>query len=120
MTLQEQFDTAARGLLAQGRLSSMNGVCKYRGPDERKCAVGFLIPDEMYNPEMDYGMQLEEVLHDLRTKGLELDYCLCQNLQTIHDQVPAEIKLTQDVTSHWRKELYEIAEVFHLNTHSLE
>lgn len=56
MTKQEIFDTVARWLLRPGGTQSMrhDGVCAYRGPGGNKCAVGVLIPDDMYRPFMDY------------------------------------------------------------------
>lgn len=59
MTLQEMFDKAVTGIKKQGRLSQgpMNplngkpGHCYYRHPDNPavRCAVGHLIPDELYD-----------------------------------------------------------------------
>lgn len=59
MTLQEMFDKAVTGIKKQGRLSQgpMNpligkpGSCYYRHPDDPavRCAVGHLIPDELYD-----------------------------------------------------------------------
>lgn len=59
MTLQEMFDKAVTGIKKQGRLSQgpvnpgngKPGVCYYRHPDDPavRCAVGHLIPDELYN-----------------------------------------------------------------------
>ena len=43
-------------LLEEQGCSSMDPrgqYCQYRGVDNRKCAVGFLIPDENYSEEMD-------------------------------------------------------------------
>lgn len=48
MTLQEMFDAAARGIISQGGKSAdAKGECLYRGPDGRKCAVGWLIADSV-------------------------------------------------------------------------
>lgn len=59
MTLQEMFDKAVTGIKAQGRLSQgpanpgngKPGHCYYRHPDDPavRCAVGHLIPDELYD-----------------------------------------------------------------------
>ena len=59
MTLQEIFDKSVTGIKTQGRLSQgpvnpgngRPGVCYYRHPDDAtvRCAVGHLIPDELYN-----------------------------------------------------------------------
>jgi hypothetical protein len=55
---QEMFDTMVRGLASQGWERSLASVemsdrCAYRGDEGRKCAVGWLIPDEAYRPEME-------------------------------------------------------------------
>lgn len=55
MTPQEIFDKVATHLFTQG-VQSRNkngGTCLYRGPNNTSCAVGCLIPDELYDPEMD-------------------------------------------------------------------
>lgn len=54
MNKQEMFDTAVLGILNQGGISiSEDGICLYRNPNGRKCAAGFLIPDEYYYPDME-------------------------------------------------------------------
>lgn len=52
--LQQVFDKAYLGLKAQGfERSHENATCLYRGPDGKKCAIGHVIPDEHYRPEME-------------------------------------------------------------------
>lgn len=55
MNLQETFDTIVRGLAAQGGPSRLpNGVsCKYRGPNDRKCAIGMVMPNSEYKPHFE-------------------------------------------------------------------
>lgn len=55
MTPQEIFDTVARHLFEQGTQAYNDNIeqCRYRGPGGTKCAVGCLIPDEAYDPEME-------------------------------------------------------------------
>lgn len=56
MTLQEIYDAVVLHLATQGRPAmDEDGNCLYRGPGKTKCAVGCLIPDEMYDPVMDSG-----------------------------------------------------------------
>lgn len=56
MTPQEIFDTAARGIIAQGGASVLpGGECQYRGPNGRKCAAGHLLPDKRYDPYHEGG-----------------------------------------------------------------
>jgi hypothetical protein len=60
-TTQGLFDTVTRHLFAQGRPAlqndphmrrSANG-CMYRGPNGTKCAAGVLIPDDLYDDDME-------------------------------------------------------------------
>lgn len=60
MTAQEIFNKVATHLLTQRARSLTNlpetaeiPACNYRGAEGRACAVGCLIPDEMYSPDMD-------------------------------------------------------------------
>lgn len=52
--IQEYFDEAYKGLRSQGFLPSYTGGvgCLYRFED-RRCAIGWLIPDAAYNEEME-------------------------------------------------------------------
>jgi hypothetical protein len=43
--MQQAFNKAYLGLIAQGHRSWENGGCKYRCEDGSRCAVGMLIPD---------------------------------------------------------------------------
>ena len=55
MKAQAIFDKAAVHLLKQGRKSFKEGQsrCAYRGEGGNCCAIGALIPDELYHPLMD-------------------------------------------------------------------
>lgn len=50
------FDKAVAGLAEQGfqRSIAQDGLCKYRGPDGMRCAIGYLIPDDKYVPDMEF------------------------------------------------------------------
>lgn len=56
-SLQAVFNDAYSGLRAQGFKRSMHGefgdMCRYRGAYGRKCAIGFCIPDKLYNEYME-------------------------------------------------------------------
>jgi hypothetical protein len=59
MEAQEIFDTVAKHLFTQGCRSievddEGEEYCLYRGPEGRMCAVGVLIPDELYRKSMEY------------------------------------------------------------------
>ena len=67
--LNEAFGLICEGLAAQGWKQARNpgplGKCRYRTNNGLKCAVGQLIPDEVY----DMGMEGETV-HDFCDSGL--------------------------------------------------
>jgi len=54
-TLQEVFDDAYRGLFAQGfeQSTTNSGDCAYRGDKGLRCAIGYCIPDEEYDPSIE-------------------------------------------------------------------
>jgi hypothetical protein len=97
MTEQEIFDTVATHLLTQGKRAGVYGdpdkdqnptkfFCQYRAPDNCKCAVGCLIPDNQYIPDME-GQNCEgsKVQYVLRVCGLKDHVLLLGSLQNIHD-----------------------------------
>lgn len=51
MTKQEIFNTVVRGLAKQNWEQSIDhtGECQYRGPNNLRCAAGWLIPDDEYD-----------------------------------------------------------------------
>ncbi len=49
MTHKEMFEKVRDGLFAQGKKSTKNGMCAYRGENDTKCAIGILIADEYYD-----------------------------------------------------------------------
>lgn len=53
--LQLALNAAVAGVVAQGNpaFDKDAGGCRYRTEDGMKCAAGFLIPDEDYDPEME-------------------------------------------------------------------
>src|SRR5258708_3125935 len=55
MTKPEIFAKVRRHLLSQNAKAFLpdSVTCAYRTPDGKKCAVGCLIPDKMYYPEME-------------------------------------------------------------------
>ena len=90
MTRQEMFDIAAKHLLTQ-RVRSVDpvtGSCRYRGPQGRMCAIGPMIPDEKYSPDMEgWGVGSCDVWNAM---GLDSDdpgnlKTLAHKLQRIHD-----------------------------------
>ena len=47
------YETVRQHLLTQRAKSQTGGDCLYRGPNGLKCAIGCLIPDEVYKPDME-------------------------------------------------------------------
>lgn len=94
MTDQELFDQTYVKLLAQGgpamKTYSGGGMqCAYRGDNDRKCAAGHWIPDELYLPSMEGTgidspvMNETKVLAHLTSQGINLKSL--QVLQAAHD-----------------------------------
>lgn len=89
-------------LLKQGKRSVMlSGYdrCMYRGPNGTKCAVGMLIPDELYYKEIESAAAraLPRIL-GVKMRSDKID--LLEDLQSIHDERGAE---------YWRIELLRLA-----------
>ena len=104
MTAQEIFDQVVRHLLTQRRRATgsgdRNGLCSYRTPEGLRCAVGCLIPDDVYTPDME-----DKGIDDLIEDWEELSWMrehekLLSKLQYVHDN--------EDVDD-WEKELAQVA-----------
>jgi hypothetical protein len=94
MTNQEAFTTVARHLLTQKERAlkpnphnPSNPFCAYRAEDGKKCAVGCLIPDDLYLKEME-DLPVRRLITDFPNiaslfEGVDLD--LLRKLQMLHD-----------------------------------
>jgi len=141
MSLQKMFDTAAVGMLKQGKKSIDVNACRYRGSDGCKCAVGFLIPEGLYDPgiegasvftsmknpashlykeALDTALKLREVISplvghdDLRQDRIEL----LDGLQDIHDG--AKNAAGPELRGEWYRDLKAMARDFGLSTKSID
>lgn len=115
MNKQEVFDKVVKHLLTQNAKAQKNyiwdgatydkGICMYRGNEGRMCAVGCLITDEAYSPDIEgYAADTEEVLNALRNSGIEIDNTDAQflyEIQQIHDYSAVDV---------WDKVLIEFAD----------
>lgn len=110
MNRQEIFDTVVTNLLKQGKRSfgpykpnayryaecNLISVCLYRSPDGSKCAVGWLIPDELYVPQLENMMvptngEENDVSHVLTKAGISKDdFYFLYRLQRVHDSCDVE------------------------------
>jgi len=89
-TIQEAFDTMVNHLRRQGKpsqitLPSGTLVCAYRGVDGCACAVGALIPDDQYDPQLEchsLGSIFDDLGFDVDDELLDF---LCDAQNTLHD-----------------------------------
>lgn len=89
MNNQEAFDIIVKHLRTQNAQSMINGVCKYRDLEGKKCAVGCLIPDDMYDLQMEKCL-VGELLNnwpELKKSLKDVDTGLLYAMQSIHDSV---------------------------------
>lgn len=109
-TSQSIFDKVATHLFTQGvqSKSPTNRKCLYRGPNNTSCAVGCLIPDELYEPEMDadYGANAIEAVLDVypELEFLRQFRSLLSQLQGVHDRIAS-----WSSTASMRRTLKEVA-----------
>jgi hypothetical protein len=93
---QAVFTTVANHLLKQGKRSvteeAFIASCVYRGDDGLKCAIGVLIPDELYTPSME-GKQATVLIQTnpklyahLEIKNFFDDTNFLMELQQLHDE----------------------------------
>lgn len=77
---QQMFNIAVEGIIKQGKASmdEMNRRCKYRGIDNCKCAVGHLIPDNLYDPSME-GQTVSLIIEE----NIHIEFL--RSLQSCHD-----------------------------------
>lgn len=112
MTDQTMFDTVVAHLLTQNSVSvSTTGACVYRGPDNKKCAIGCIIPDEMYTVDLE-GKEVNLLVNnplfsvELTTYLSQFNLGLLVRLQQIHDA---------HNPSSWYTKLEKVAAHFDLN-----
>ena len=88
MDKQEIFDTVVTNLRLQGCKSEVGGACMYRGPNNTKCAAGHLIPDKLYDPDMENRNFLGVLIKFPSTAEMfsKKDVKLICDLQWIHDK----------------------------------
>jgi len=89
MTRQEAFNYVVKGLLSQAHPSAErrhgNIGCLYRGGEEIRCSVGWMIPDSLYSPNME----------DLASNELLENYPALQESPMISQFTPQELELLQ-------------------------
>jgi hypothetical protein len=129
---QKIFDRVATHLLTQNAKAKDGSACQYRAPGNRSCAVGCLIPDNLYDASIE-GVGITHILDssllvfstDERKAAVkklkklirgavgatkESDFCLLRDLQVVHDD---------EITENWGNELRTVAHKHNLNTNAL-
>ena len=104
--MQRVYNTVRDHMIKQSARSLLpgsDGTCAYRGADGLMCAVGVLIKDEHYSPNME-GKDAYTVAHALELSGIRastdmLD--MLQSLQYVHDDMDVDT---------WPNELAYVAE----------
>lgn len=101
---QTVFDKVVKHLLTQKRRSEGKQGCAYRGEGGDMCAVGCLISDKAYDPEIEghsvYNSQVQEALAESGVPTYNKMVFLLADLQYIHDE--ASISL-------WKEDLQDLA-----------
>lgn len=122
MQIRELFERVRAHLLTQGKKSIREEIderglpsdsCLYRGPDGTSCAVGCLIKDEFYTPELEQKLASSPLVRSALecSLGFELSRDAMEilgELQAIHDDVPVEL---------WSEHLERLA---HDRAHTLD
>lgn len=107
MSAQELFEKVANHLLKQGAKSYLTGgqfsACAYRGTEERMCAAGILIPDEVYLRKFECFRWEALIAYDNFPKE---HYQLIVRLQNVHDTYGVPL---------WREQLIKVAAEFKLD-----
>jgi len=123
---QSVFDKVATHLLTQNCKSVEDGACLYRAPNGMKCAIGALIPDELYDPVFE-GQAVFAFFNKSKTEYKALKEILfpsgetcfstqqeCEDfytiLQRIHDEDPIDL---------WKDALCNFAKKWDLKTEVL-
>jgi hypothetical protein len=109
MTNQEVFNRVWERAKDNRCANGPDGGCMYRNPDGLKCFIGHLIPDELYEAEME-GRTVRRLLEEYPNTFLALGLTganlpLMQALQNVHDYRYPEM---------WERELRQIAIVYSL------
>jgi len=118
ITNQEIFDKVWNHFVVNKGPASFNnesGMCKYRGDNGAKCAVGLFIPDEDYDPKIEnYTANADRVtsLLPFTVNDSKVSYLL--ELQRCHDRAVQYLTNTEDFYIVVERRLRELAELHNL------
>lgn len=122
LSQQEIFNKVMTHLFAQGEpAKNKRDECAYRGLNGKQCAVGCLIPDELYNKKME-GQSVTEVFYrfpNVRDYLGKDNIFLLTALQDLHDKDYGFIGVWKS-TEEMRKAARVIAEDYDLDASILD
>lgn len=83
---QKAYDTIVAHLRRQGKIAALGVMCRYRTKDGLKCAVGVLIPDELYTGRIE-GLSADHPRVRLLIPGADAwDEKFLLEAQALHDE----------------------------------
>jgi len=111
-TEQQVYDAVAAHLLSMGSQSKVvqSDSCKYRGPKGKMCAVGVLIPNEIFDVEMEF-MPISRLLIHHRSvlpSFLSRYEPLLSKLQMLHDWNNNWLKNRKGLSASAKEELAQL------------
>ena len=117
LTKQQMYDIAKAGIIQQGAFCLSSGACAYRNDKGQKCAVGFLIPDTIYDAGLE-GFRVDE-LRGVAIDCTEDDIKFLMELQEAHDGPAAAFWLDLQISDGdqflaWAGRMTAIAEKYGL------
>lgn len=127
MDFQKTFDKVAIHLRKQGKAATVGAGCMYRTDEGLKCAVGCLIPDELYDARIEGvafkigskfpdnpGNEIVALLMSLTGVSTREERNFLAELQVAHDEA-----LLDGGLDAWREEMESIAERYALSFSAL-
>lgn len=108
-TKQKTFTKIVNHLRKQNCKSINNkNICLYRGPNSTMCAAGCLIPDSLYDQDLENRSVINDItLTKVGELILKLNYCpiIASKLQGVHDNYNIDS---------WEEHFSMIAEIYYL------
>jgi len=83
---QEVFNHVIKHLVTQGRRCHIEEACLYRSPEGMSCAVGCLMSDEEYHPDMESAEVPDIIVNFDQIKWMDDYLPLLSDLQVLHDE----------------------------------
>lgn len=115
-TNQQVFNFVRNHLLTQNEksLSVDDHMCMYKSDDNKNlsCAIGCLIPKELYSSNMERKGLSSDVVIKILQKSLpnwKIDFQLLESLQSIHDSI--DIKDWDYALGHLKKDYTEYGDM---------